>query len=214
MNSTSTSPPASAHPAGCIKGNRLCLICRYYAQNTFQRDFVHFAKLYRHFILRGWDRTYIRNLILEACTSTKSKAHTPTAQPTLNQDLQTDVNRLFIHIEYHPEDIPRKRVQALYQLHLGEVLNDELGIERPTIAYSRPKNIGDLITKAKLHQAPGQTSSIILGSIGMIGSTLGLPQIFSQCVYVGLFLNDTASFFHDILKDLYLQRKYPCAFLI
>jgi hypothetical protein len=65
------------------------------------------------------------------------------------------VNRLFIHIEYHPEDIPRKRVQALYQLHLGEV--------QPTIAYSRPKNIGDLITKAKLHQAPGQTSSIILG---------------------------------------------------
>ncbi|KAL3800087.1 hypothetical protein ACHAWO_012686 [Cyclotella atomus] len=122
-------PPASAHPAGCIKGTVFGLI--------------------------RWDRTYIRNLILEACTSAKSKAHTPTAQPTLNQGLQNDVNRLFIHIEYHPEDIPRKRVQALYQLHLGEV--------QPTIAYSRPKNIGDLITKAKLHQAPGQTSSIILG---------------------------------------------------
>ncbi|KAL3774514.1 hypothetical protein ACHAWO_012223 [Cyclotella atomus] len=38
-------PPASAHPAGCIKGTVFGLICRYYAQNTFQRDFVHFAKL-------------------------------------------------------------------------------------------------------------------------------------------------------------------------
>jgi hypothetical protein len=39
----------------------------------------------------------------------------------------------------------------------------ELSIVRPTIAYSQPKNIGDYITKAKLHQAPGQTSSIIMG---------------------------------------------------
>ncbi|KAL3790505.1 hypothetical protein ACHAWO_010636 [Cyclotella atomus] len=157
-------PPTSAHPAGCIKGTVFGLIRRYYAQNTFQRDFVHFVKLlYRRLLLRGWDRTFMRNLILEACTCAKSKAHTPAAQPTLNQGLLNDVDRLFIHIEYHPEDIPRKRVQELYQLHLGEVLNAELGIEQPTIAYSRPKNIGDLITKAKLHQASGQTSSIILG---------------------------------------------------
>ena len=157
-------PPTSAHPAGCIKGTVFGLIRRYYAQNTFQRDFVHFVKLlYRRLLLRGWDRTFMRNLILEACTCAKSKAHTPATQPTLNQGLLNDVDRLFIHIEYHPEDIPRKRVQELYQLHLGEVLNAELGIEQPTIAYSRPKNIGDLITKAKLHQASGQTSSIILG---------------------------------------------------
>eukprot|EP00956_Cyclotella_meneghiniana_P033730 scaffold98599_cov59-Cyclotella_meneghiniana.AAC.1 len=69
----------------------------------------------------------------------------------------------FIHIKYHPDDVPRKRVQQLYQQHCGELFEREIGIKRPTIAYSRPKNLGDLITKAKLHQAPGQSSSTILG---------------------------------------------------
>jgi hypothetical protein len=41
------------------------------------------------------------------------------------------------------------------------LIRDEINIARPTIAYSWLKNIGDLITKAKLHQAPGITSSII-----------------------------------------------------
>eukprot|EP00956_Cyclotella_meneghiniana_P035164 scaffold112213_cov44-Cyclotella_meneghiniana.AAC.5 len=34
---------------------------------------------------------------------------------------------------------------------------------RPIIAYSRPKNIGNYVTEAKLHQAPGYTSCIIMG---------------------------------------------------
>lgn len=157
-------PPASAHPAGCIKGTVYGLVRRYHAQNTSHHDFVHFVRLlYRRLLLRGWERSLMRKLILEACTSAKRNAHTLAAPPTLAQGLQDEENRLFIHLEFHPEDIPRKRVQELYQLHCGEALRAELRIERPTIAYSRPKNIGDLITKAKLHQAPGQTSSTILG---------------------------------------------------
>jgi hypothetical protein len=105
----------------------------------------------------------MRELILEACASAKRNAHTLATPPTLTHVLQDEENRLFIHIESHPEDIPPKRIKELYQLHCGEALRAELRIERPTIAYSRPKNLGDLITKAKLHQAPGQTSSTILG---------------------------------------------------
>ena len=38
-----------------------------------------------------------------------------------------------------------------------------LGILPIIIAYSRPKNIGDLTTQAKLFQAPGQEASNYLG---------------------------------------------------
>ena len=38
-------PPTSAHPAGCIKGTIYGLVRRYYAQNTFRKDFVHFVSL-------------------------------------------------------------------------------------------------------------------------------------------------------------------------
>eukprot|EP00956_Cyclotella_meneghiniana_P006518 scaffold8576_cov44-Cyclotella_meneghiniana.AAC.4 len=38
-------PPASAHPAGCIKGTIFGLIRRYYAQNTYHKDFIFFVRL-------------------------------------------------------------------------------------------------------------------------------------------------------------------------
>jgi hypothetical protein len=141
-------PPASAHPAGCIKGTVFGLTRRYYAQNTFRRDYINFIKLlYHRLIRRGWDRSKMRQNILDRSLRAEDDGK----------------NRLFLHFTYHPEDIPRKRIQELFEQHCGELLRHEINIARPTIAYSRPKNIGDLITKAKLHQAPGVTSSIILG---------------------------------------------------
>ncbi|KAL7502344.1 hypothetical protein ACHAXN_000515 [Cyclotella atomus] len=133
-------PPASAHPAGCI-----------------ERTVYGLASLSLPSPLRVGMKSNAR-ANLEACTSAKHNAHTLAAPPTLAQGLQDEENRLFIHLEFHPKDILRKRVQELYQLHCGVALGAGLRIERPsTLAYSRPKNIGDIITKVKLHQAPGQT---------------------------------------------------------
>ena len=36
-------------------------------------------------------------------------------------------------------------------------------IQRVLVAYSWPKSIGDFVSKAKLHQAPGNDVSTILG---------------------------------------------------
>ena len=36
-----------------------------------------------------------------------------------------------------------------------------LGVKRAIVAYSRPKNVGDFVTQAKLHQAPGKEGSVI-----------------------------------------------------
>jgi hypothetical protein len=76
---------------------------------------------------------------------------------------EEDKNRLFIHLVYHPDDIPRQHIQKLYGEHCSELLRSVIGIQRPTIAYKRPKNVGDFITHAKLHEAPGRTASIIMG---------------------------------------------------
>ncbi|KAL3781382.1 hypothetical protein ACHAWO_010284 [Cyclotella atomus] len=137
-------PPASAHPAGCIERTVYGLVGR-------------FASL----SLPSPPRVGVKSNARanpEACTSAKRNAHTLAAPSTLTQGLQDEENRLFIHLEFHPKDILQKRVQELYQLHCGVALGAGLRIERPsTFAYSRPKNIGDIITKVKLHQAPGQT---------------------------------------------------------
>jgi hypothetical protein len=156
-------PSASAHPAGCIKGTIYGLINRYYAQNTYRRDYIYFVGLLYHRLLqRGWERVYIRGLMLEATTKIEARGY-PNQQsptPTLSRD---DEDRVFIHLQYHPRDISRGDIQQLYEKHCGPLFRQELGVGKPTIAYSRPLNIGDYITQAKLHQAPGETASKIMG---------------------------------------------------
>eukprot|EP00956_Cyclotella_meneghiniana_P035166 scaffold112213_cov44-Cyclotella_meneghiniana.AAC.7 len=116
-------PPASAHPAGCIKGTIFGLICRYYAQNTYHKDFIFFVRLlYRHLLNQGWQKELIRPMILDACTIVRRKnpPSAPSAQPETGTQGQ-DEDLLFLHLTYHPDDISHKRIRELDEKHLGEI---------------------------------------------------------------------------------------------
>ena len=157
----------SAHPRNCIKGTIYGLINRYYAQNTYREDYVHFVhRLYTHLLERGWTHEYLSTTIIEASRVIEKRGnnlHPPTTPPTTTTTDNEEENRLFIHLQYHPDDISRQRVRTIYDATCGDLFSRELGIGRPTIAYSRPPNIGDKITQAKLHQAPGKPASYYLG---------------------------------------------------
>ena len=159
-------PFASAHPTGCIKGTIYGLIRRYHAQNTYRHDYIHFViLLYRRLLERGWDRAYIRGLISEATATIESDNTKKRPPPARDGEEDDDIPRLFLHLQYHPHDIPRQEIQQEYQRHCAKLFKKELGIDRPTIAYSRPKNVGDYVTQAKLHQAPGRLASTIMGEL-------------------------------------------------
>ena len=79
---------------------------------------------------------------------------------SVDEEVGSNVNR---YEQYHPDDISRQRVRTIYDATCGDLFSRELDIGRPTIAYSRPPNIGDKITQAKLHQAPGKPASYYLG---------------------------------------------------
>ena len=157
-------PPSSSHPPGCIKGTIYGLINRYHAQNTYRKDYLYFVTmLYKHLLDRGWEREHIRKLMIEAITEVESRGNKGQKSSDSAEDKTSD--RLFLHLQYHPDDIPRREVQELYQEHCGELFQRLLNIDRPTIAYSRPPNLGEFVTKAKLHQAPDRTASRILGEL-------------------------------------------------
>ena len=63
-----------------------------------------------------------------------------------------------MHIEYGRNDLPRKAVRSIYDSTCRKMC-EKIGIKNFTIAYSRPKNIKDLITRAKLHMTPGKEAS-------------------------------------------------------
>ncbi len=62
---------------------------------------------------------------------------------------------IFIHLQYYPEDITQQKLHQLYNDHLGQLLEQELGTQRLVIAYSCPQNIDEYVTQAKLHEVPG-----------------------------------------------------------
>jgi hypothetical protein len=154
----------SLHPNTSIKGVIYALISRYYAQNTHREDYIHFVRLlYRRLRDRGWDKDTIYPIFMEVANKMESRGKLPAAATSdTTRDDEMD-KTLFIHLQYHPHDISRKQIRYLWDKHCREVFQEQIGIERAIIAYSRPRNIGEYVTQAKLHQAPGETSSIIMG---------------------------------------------------
>ena len=63
-----------------------------------------------------------------------------------------------MHVEYGRNDLPRKVVRSIFDLTCKEMCK-KIGIDNFTVAYSRPKNIKDLVSKSKLHMAPGKEAS-------------------------------------------------------
>ena len=153
-------PPSSEHPPSCIKGTIFSLILRYFKQNTYQEDFTYFVGLlYLRSLQRGWDRDHIRKLILEA--TRRAENPSPAALPP--NDKKNLKDTLFLHFQYHKDGISRQQIRAEFENILGPICKDELGITRTIVAFSRPKNIGDFVTRTKLHEAPGKSASTLMG---------------------------------------------------
>ena len=84
-------------------------------------------------------------------------------KPPPSYESKKIADEIYIHLQYHPDDISRRQVRLLYDDHLVDHFSNTLGVKRAIVAYSRPNNIGDYVTQAKLHQAPGNTVSTIMG---------------------------------------------------
>ena len=70
---------------------------------------------------------------------------------------------VFLHFQFHKDGISRQEIRKEFELYLEDICKEELCKERMIVAFSRPKNIGDFVTRAKLHQAPDKSASTILG---------------------------------------------------
>ena len=156
-------PPHSAHTPSIIKGTVRSLLSTYFYQNSEFSDFKYYASLlFKRLQMQGWDPTVLRSLFSTALHSILDKPHkvpSPAAGPasTLsNEEL------LFLHMEFHPGDIPRRRVRELYSEECEKTLEAEVGIKKFILAYSRPKTLGNIVAKAKLYQQSGREVSKLL----------------------------------------------------
>ena len=152
--------PLSCHQPKMMEGIIYSLMSNYRRQNTYTKDYHAMAiHLFDRHVARGWNRATMKDYILKA----DHRINLP--QPVTNHtaadsstQLLSNKERLFFHMEYHTNDIPKTQVRALYD-HYCKSTFEGLGIKQFTVAYSRPPNIKDSVTKAKLHQAPGKEAS-------------------------------------------------------
>ena len=156
--------PRSNHPPKMMEGIIFSLLKNYKKQNTFEEDYLDMAlKLFTRHVKRGWSRIQMKECILKADARLRLLASTQTTlpQPTTaatHTGGTTSNQRVFLHQEYCVNDLPRKAVRSILDDTCSGVFKTP-GITQVTTCYSRPKNIKDLVTKAKLHQASGKEAS-------------------------------------------------------
>ena len=166
MNLYQYLPPHSSHPPSALKGMIYSLMRTYFKQNTRREDYIStVAFMFHHLLARGWDKLTLKETIIAAdtklhlqhCQEANPPMNQPENQPTTTHAVERE--SLFFHLPYHPNDIPRRRIQQLYNYYCRDVFSTTLDIERFTVAYSRHKNLKEHLTQARLHQAADKKAS-------------------------------------------------------
>jgi hypothetical protein len=155
-------PPHSAHAPGVLRGLVSGMLLRI-KRLTSNPEAVHpCVKLfYRRLLQRGYNSSVILPLF---------QKYFRTRVPRIKDSSGT----LFLHVKYHPLDPPSQLIQSHFRelirdrpgdLPLSELLNrhqEPCKIDRMIIAYSRNKNVSELVSPRKLHTADGVPVSTTL----------------------------------------------------
>ena len=156
--------PNSAHPPWMLKGIVFSMLKRYYYQNSHVKDFWEIAMLlYKRLKDRGWDRKTLEPIFIWSHNEIISprKKRKEELEPITNRDIA------IVHSEYNRHDIQRKKIREIWNDTMGLLEKDidegGLGIKRVIFAYSRPRNLKDLLQRAKLHENKEYKASTFLG---------------------------------------------------
>ena len=154
--------PHSCHPPGVLTGLVLGNCHRIYSLCTSKHDTSkHLRAFYRRLLRRGYNSTTLIPLFRRARDLATLPRH-----PNANKDTPQD-SRIFFHSRYNPRNPTSSTLQrgfASYIMHpqyekqLTSIRNNEghnIPIERMTVAYSRPHNLGNLLSYRKIDKSTG-----------------------------------------------------------
>ena len=162
-------PPHSAHPPGVLTG---LVIGNCHRIHTLCSDSTDKDHLLRQFFTRLRARGYPATTLAPLFERARLLALTPPPLASITDTLAlTDEDmmkkRIFFHIEYHP-DSPRSStlqeiwktmiMQSTSEPHLSVVQNNnghDIELDQMTVVYSRPRNLGNLLSSRNLHLTTG-----------------------------------------------------------
>ena len=180
MNQFLYIPAHSAHPPGVFKSLIYGLIQTYHRQNPYTKDFHNFVRLlFKRLLGRRHQRETLTPIFLDAIDRITQKSKVKNTLKTKNIGEQG--KQLFFHLQYHPRGIARSKIQALYKEHcespdnLGESFRnhstdegDTMQITKLTVAYSRAKNLRDVLSPSRLEEFQDCKVSNFIGITGRV----------------------------------------------
>ena len=160
---------ASCHPPGIIKGLIFGTVHRFWLLNSCTKELQHaIVQFYRKIIERGYEPNFIkpifRNAIYKYVDQDRIHKLREIQENAKNQNLNEigtnpsqepyiSPRQLFLHTQFHPNNLSRGEIQKIYRETFGSSLDNYT--DKLTVAYSRPKNLRDLVAKAKVLDVEG-----------------------------------------------------------
>jgi hypothetical protein len=144
-------PPHSAHPPGVLSGLVYGNIFRIQRLCSEEYDRLRLTKeFYQRLLVRGYKSSQISPLFLKAQLNA-----TQCRQPK-----ELGSNTAFLHVPYHPNNPPSHQLQNLWKEQMihpryRQHLQTLTGVNRLIIAYSRPRNLGNLLSARNLNTHDG-----------------------------------------------------------
>lgn len=164
-------PPHSAHPPGVLKGLIMGGVMRMHTLCSSPEDVQQKLRLlFRRLRARGYNSDDIIPIFSKAVTNAKDYMKNGPRRKA--DDLSK--KRVFFHLEYHPNDPPSSVVQQYWrqnfltppsQRPLPLVRNHAdhpVEVEQMTVAYSRPPNLGNLLSYRRIDKLNGPKVSSFL----------------------------------------------------
>ena len=159
-------PAHSAHTPSTTKSLIYNLLRTYKRQNPEKNDFHNMGRLlFQRLHDRGHDYKNLKQLfkeILQKLNNQPIKQHTHDTNKSKTNTIQD--NNLYLHLQYHPRGLSRRTIQATYAQtctpneedtfkNLPKPHTDKtMKINKLTVAYSRPKNLRDIICPTTLQE--------------------------------------------------------------
>ena len=160
-------PPQSCHAPGLLPGMVHGMIFRIYQLCTEEQDRqTKTLELLHHFRLRGWTNDKLKLLFKKAIR--RAIDYKPKSHP--RRKMEMDRSILF-HLQYHPKNPKPHELQQLWKekiLHpfpqrpLFQLRNYNyklIEVDRMIIAFSRPRNLGNLLSYRDLKNTTGPPAS-------------------------------------------------------
>ena len=168
-------PPHSTHTPGVLPRLVYGNILRIHTHCSEQEDLNQRMKqFYARLLVRG----YQRNLLIPAFTKGIIEARAFIKRGSVRRcklgEEEENKGRVFFHLTYHPRDPTSKDLQRQWRQQLlhppweppkWRLKNKDkipIGIKSMCVAYSRPKNLGNIFTYRKIDRLDGPPVSSYL----------------------------------------------------